>query len=608
MNSEEVAVKHNFDVLFYSNPQPMWIFDVDTLQILEINNAACERYGYTRKEFLAKTIQDLRPVEDIPLLHNILHSIRGNNTNHVEFRHLAKDGSLLHVEIISFVTVYEGRQARIVYACNVDEKRELAGKLKLTQSRLLQILETTVIGFLQIDFNWNITYWNKAAEDLIGYTREQVLERNIWEVLPEILHSDFYRRFHESMEERKNVDFSDYFWPAQKWLAYNAYPSEDGLIIHFRDITHKRLTRESLLEKIDQLKEISYLNSHALRKPVASLLGLTQLLTQQLANPNEFKNIAALINECSLELDEVVIEINRRVSDEDYLQPLNMVIELFNFGSFLSEVVERVQPLYPNHKLQITDVQQLDFYGNKQSIQLALRYLIDNAVKFSPNAHSVHIKTEVIDQNIVLSIKDFGIGMDEAQLHRLFTHINQKKHVNIGSGLPKINEVCRSHNGNMWIESRLGQGTEFSLRFPLSNLGEFKATGKTNFKVYHNPVVHIEYNAQHDYLLVNWSGFHNQYTVRDGCVRLLNIMQAHQCHRVLNNNSTVLGGWMEVCDWLIEEFFPAAQQAGLHCLAWVNSPSTFSKLSAIYTLSKTSADFKAQAFNDVESAHQWLIN
>jgi PAS domain S-box-containing protein len=168
MGLEKIAGEQGFEVLFYANPQPMWIFAIRTLRILEVNAAAIERYGYTREEFLTKTISDLRAQEDVDDLKEFLPLIRSGKTTQREFRHITKNGKVLYADIIAYSIIYQGIEARVVHARSMDENLELAGKLRVTQRRLLQILETTVIGFLQLDFNWTITYWNKAAEGLIG--------------------------------------------------------------------------------------------------------------------------------------------------------------------------------------------------------------------------------------------------------------------------------------------------------------------------------------------------------------------------------------------------------------------------------------------------------
>lgn len=608
MKLDKAADPAGFEVLFYQNPQPMWIFDVNTLRVLEANNAALLRYGYSREEFLNKTIRDLRPPEDVEILDEILPQIRSTETNYRQFRHLTKDGRILHAEIISYSINYKGVAARVVYARNVDEVRELAGKLKLTQHRLLQILETTVIGFLQIDFNWNINYWNRAAEDLIGYDRDDVLGRKLWDVLPEIRHSNFYKYLHQTMTGRQSIDFDDYFWPTQKWLMCNAYATEEGIIIHFRDVTRKRLAQEGLLEKIDQLKEVSFLNSHALRKPIASLLGLTQLVSGDMITPREFKQISALINECSIDLDNIVKEINRRVGDEDYMQSLDIEASVFDFGGLVRDVVTKVQPLYQPTKISLTGIVHLQFYGLQQSIELALMYLIENAVRYSARGSNIYIKTEVIKQNLVLSVEDEGVGMNMEQLQNLFININRQKHVSSALGLPKISEVCRRHHGSMWIESIPGKGSVFYMRFPLSNISAYKATGKPDFSVYHQAVCDISYNAEHDYILLNWTGFQNYFTVRDGCLALIEQLKESPCSRVINNNCEVIGGWMDACDWVIETLFPLAEQVGVKHLAWVYSPSTFSKLSAGYTLMKLKTSIVIEGFGDNESAEDWLIS
>ncbi len=605
---EFTAHDGGFEVLFYANPQPMWIFDVQDLNILEVNDAAIKRYGYTREEFLSKTIRDLRPAEDVLLLEVVLPAIKGNNTNSREFRHLAKNGSLLYVEITSYTINFKGKPARLVHAKNIDERKQLAGKLELTQRKLMQVLETSLIGFLQVGFDWTITYWNKAAETLVGYEQDKVVGQNIWAVLPEIRYSDFNYYFEKALLERTNVDFVDYFWPLQKWFSCSACPVDDGIIVHFRDVTNERQSQEGLLEKIDQLREVSYLNSHAIRKPIASLLGLTQLVTQSMTDNNEFKNIAALMHECSTELDEVVREVNRRVVNQDYAHGNGGAMEVFCFEDLLTQLVADVQQLYQQHHIIIVQSVKIDFYGNKQSIALALKYLIDNAVKFSPSGSSVVIKSELLNHNIVLSVEDFGAGLSSKEMQGLFFLINQRKHASLSTGLFKVNEVCRRHHGNMWIESDFGQGSVFTMRFPISNLGMAKLTHKSKLLAFKQSAIDITFNEAQNCLVLNWSGFHNIYTVREGCLKALQMLEEHQCSKILNNNADTVGGWMDACDWIVDEWFPVAQSAGLKHVAWIYSNSTFSNLSAKYTFNTFKSDVVTRQFRDTKKGLDWLSN
>ncbi|MFD1257022.1 PAS domain S-box protein [Mucilaginibacter terrae] len=608
MGAEGVADESGFDMLFYGNPQPMWIYDIHSLQMLEVNTSATKRYGYTREEFLTLTVRDLRPTLDIHLLEDLLSAVKGYETHTREFRHLSKNGQILFADITGYSIVYKGMQACMVYARSIDERRELAGKLHLTQRKLMQILETTVIGFLQLDFNWNITYWNKAAEGLIGYSSNDVMGRNIWEVLPEIYHSDFHLYLQRAMTTRANIDFTDYFWPTQNWFACNAYPAEDGIIVHFRDITHNKKAEEDLLKKVQRLKEVSFLNSHALRKPIASLLGLSKLVKEELIAPEEFKEVAIYIHNCSVELDEVVKEINNKASEEELVHSLKLSIENFSFKELLKTVIDEAQTYSAIHNVLAGNLGDIAFYGNRHSIEKAVKYLIKNAIRFSFNAGKIIVNSEVINQNVVLSVHDFGIGITGENLKNIFVDLSSKEaSTAILIGLQHLSAVCQQHHGSMWIESEVGKGTTFMMRFPLSNIATLKATGRPDFSVYQNGRTEIKYHPEDNYIEVNWKGFHNLYSIKDNCYKILHFMKETCCAAILNSNLDVLGSWDDAMDWVAKEWFPLMDDAGLQYFAWIYSPSTFSKFSTSHTVALIETRICLKEFDDKDEALRWLL-
>ena len=110
------------DLLFRSNPLPLWVYDLDTLRILDVNDVACQKYGYLRKEFLELTIRDIRPHEDVPLLNASVRGTPQKVFNSGIWRHRKKDGTLIHVEILSHEIIYEGRRSRFVCPLDVTER------------------------------------------------------------------------------------------------------------------------------------------------------------------------------------------------------------------------------------------------------------------------------------------------------------------------------------------------------------------------------------------------------------------------------------------------------------------------------------------------------
>ena len=95
---------------------PMWIFDRATLQILEVNEAATEDYGYSRSEFLRMTILDFRPAEDIPKILQIALRAPGSRSNEPVWRHLKKDGTVFPAKVVSWEITFDGHKAALVLA------------------------------------------------------------------------------------------------------------------------------------------------------------------------------------------------------------------------------------------------------------------------------------------------------------------------------------------------------------------------------------------------------------------------------------------------------------------------------------------------------------
>jgi PAS domain S-box-containing protein len=103
----------------------MWIYDRDTLAFLAVNDAAIQRYGYTRQEFLNMTLKEIRPPQDIPSLIEKVSSIKPG-MNSASSRHVKKDGSLIEVEIVSHTLDFNGRRAELVLAMDVTQSEQNA--------------------------------------------------------------------------------------------------------------------------------------------------------------------------------------------------------------------------------------------------------------------------------------------------------------------------------------------------------------------------------------------------------------------------------------------------------------------------------------------------
>ncbi len=118
-----------FRLLLAANPLPMWVYDLETLGFLEVNDAAVAHYGYTRAEFLKRSIADIRPNEDRARLHQILAERKDAFGYSGTWRHRRADGTLIDVEVTSHILDWEGRPASLVVAHDVTETRRLQEEL-----------------------------------------------------------------------------------------------------------------------------------------------------------------------------------------------------------------------------------------------------------------------------------------------------------------------------------------------------------------------------------------------------------------------------------------------------------------------------------------------
>jgi PAS domain S-box-containing protein len=141
-------VEQSYLLMFEANPLPMWVYDLDTLCFLDVNEAAVQHYGYSREEFLSMTIAAIRPVEDVPrLVAGIEPDSEGRYSAGV-WRHCKKDGSIIDVEIVAHPVPFEGRRAELILAIDVTEL--LRSQAEMAEGSRLAAMVTEVCKTLDM--------------------------------------------------------------------------------------------------------------------------------------------------------------------------------------------------------------------------------------------------------------------------------------------------------------------------------------------------------------------------------------------------------------------------------------------------------------------------
>ncbi|BDI15634.1 hypothetical protein ANSO36C_14360 [Nostoc cf. commune SO-36] len=156
----------SFNLLFSKNPNPMWVYNQNNLQFLDVNEAAVIHYGYSREEFLQMQITDIRPSEDVPIFMDYL----GQNSSNVhlagQWQHRRKDGQIIDVEIFTNPIEYGSYNAQLVNIRDITEHKQIEINLQESEARFRVISETIPVPFII----------SRVSDGLILYANSELLQ------------------------------------------------------------------------------------------------------------------------------------------------------------------------------------------------------------------------------------------------------------------------------------------------------------------------------------------------------------------------------------------------------------------------------------------------
>jgi PAS domain S-box-containing protein len=173
----------HFTVLFSGHPLPMWIYDLETLAFLDVNSAAVARYGYSRDEFFAMRLTDIRAEEDVAQLLADARLERPAVRYSGEWRHKLRDGRLVDVEIASGTLQFGGRRAALVVVHDVTERKRAEAALAQSEARKAAVLDSVLDCIITMDADGMVIEFNAAAERTFGYTKAEAVGRPLAELI-----------------------------------------------------------------------------------------------------------------------------------------------------------------------------------------------------------------------------------------------------------------------------------------------------------------------------------------------------------------------------------------------------------------------------------------
>lgn len=319
--------------VFNTHPIPMWIYECGTLRFLAVNQAAIEKYGFSRKEFLSLTITDIRdPEEEEKVVENRRLHQDGAHYRGI-WKHSRKDGTGFYAELYGHDQRYLGRKARVIMAVDVDEKIKESLEAKEMGIRYELLAKATKDAIFDWDAVNDYVIWNHGLYTLFGYQPDVVANTRDWWL--DKLHPDDRERVLNNL--RGYMANTDAFYEQQYRIlcANGRYKNvlsrgyiirEDnvavrvvGLLQDIDPIIEKQRIIRRLLQQGKGLREIAWINSHEIRRPVVSILGITQLLTDQChEDPSLNNQLINWLHTSTSELDDIIHKLEEKVREIEH--------------------------------------------------------------------------------------------------------------------------------------------------------------------------------------------------------------------------------------------------------------------------------------------------
>lgn len=386
-------------------------------------------------------------------------------------------------------------------AWDIAERKKSEEQLKANEHKFRTLFENLSQGIFYKAADGKIIDANEAALSMLGLTRSQLLGKDAYDKRWKIVDEDY--RFippeqHPTVialktgKPVKDQTLGIYIPEEDKynWVILNAFPqflpdekAPWQVFASMQDITKRKLAEESLKEREAQLHEINEqkdkffsIIAHDLKSPFASIVGFSDLLVQKIENEDcegveQYARLIKLSSHRAMDLLTNMLDWASSHMGRMHFEPVNLDLD-----EMITEIIQDTEDLWAEKMLQVTydlPSEESTILADRNMLSTILRNLLTNAIKFSERNSKVHVSAKKNDKEILVSVKDQGVGIPAEKIGKMFTigesestpGTNNEK--GTGLGLLICKEFIDKHNGRIWAESEEGKGSVFSFALPM---------------------------------------------------------------------------------------------------------------------------------------------
>lgn len=367
----------------------------------------------------------------------------------------------------------------LVVAVDVTEQvnsRKLVEKSEQHFRRLADLVPAKISNALP---NGEVTFFNKQWLDFAGMSFEDLRDFGY----RQMMHPDEIPAFHAGLAEAsgkgvphvsemrfKNID-GDYIWHLN--VASPVLDDQGKIIMWVGSTTDIQSLKEEEQRKSDFVSMLS----HELKTPVTSIKGHVQLLLRLLTRETGPEFLGKLNSSLS-RMDVLLLQLTGLIGDMLDLSRIDtgrmdLKKDRFFIDGLVTEVVEDFRLSHQQHFFHLAVDAGIEVTADRDRISQVLINLIANAIKYSPSSKIVDISVTVAEDEVLLAVKDYGIGIEEKDQKKVFDRFfrveghNEKYYSGFGIGLFLVHNIVSRHGGRISVESQRDKGSLFTVHLPI---------------------------------------------------------------------------------------------------------------------------------------------